>query len=69
MMKKMKIGIGMKTKKIKLRGYTPYGYMANINNQTIEFATESEMKEWIGDVDYGFTNDVQVCVLGNNRRT
>lgn len=53
---------------IKRCGYTPYGYGARINNRLIEFATESELDEWIGEDSYGFTNDVQVCLLGCDRR-
>jgi hypothetical protein len=53
---------------IKRCGYTPYGYGVRINNRLIEFATESELDEWIGEDDYGFTNDVQVCLLGCDRR-
>ena len=51
-MKTKKISGG--TKKIKRCGYTPYGYKAYINNQHMEFATESEFDEWIGDNDYGY---------------
>ena len=61
-MMKKKIGI-------KRCGYTPYGYGARINNRLIEFATESELDEWIGEDDYGFKYDVQICLLGSNRRT
>jgi hypothetical protein len=68
MKKKMTNGIGMKTKKIRLRGYTSYGYMADINNQTIEFATESDMKEWIGDNDYGHDNVIRICLSRSNRK-
>lgn len=61
----------MKTKMIGIKrcGYTPYGYGVRINNRLVEFATESELDEWIGEDDYGFTDDVQVCLLGCNRRT
>lgn len=54
-MKKMKIG-GMK--KIKRCGYTPYGYKAYINNRQIEFATESELDEYIKEHNNGFIYDV-----------
>jgi hypothetical protein len=54
---------------VKLCGHSPYGYVAYINNQRIEFATESELYEWIGDNDYGFKYNIQVCILGDNRRT
>ena len=54
---------------IKRCGYSPYGYIVYINNQRLEFATESELDEWIGDNDYGFTGDIQICLLGCNRRT
>ena len=43
---------------IKRCGYSPYSYVAYINNQYLEFATESELDEWIGENDYGFTDDV-----------
>ena len=61
----------MKTKMIGIKrcGYTPYGYGVRINNRLIEFATESELDEWIGEDDYGLTDDVQVCLLGCDRRT
>ena len=51
---------------IKLRGYTPYGYMADINNQTIEFATESELKEYVEEINYERTNKRinEICILG-----
>lgn len=58
--KKNSIGL-LKTKKkmnIKRCGYSPYSYVAYINNQYLEFATESELDEWIGENDYGFTDDV-----------
>ena len=54
---------------IKRCGYTPYGYKAYINNRHMEFATESELDEYIGEHDYGFIYDVQVCILGSDRRT
>lgn len=47
---------------IKLRGYTPYGYMADVNNQTIEFATESELEEYISGDNYESEYGVQVCI-------
>lgn len=53
---------------IKLRGYTPYGYLVDINNRTLEFATEFELDEWIGENDYGFTDDIQICILGSDKR-
>ena len=34
---------------IKRCGYSPYGYIVYINNQRLEFATESEFDEWIGE--------------------
>lgn len=43
---------------IKRCGYSPYGYVAYINNRRLEFATESELNEWIGECDYGFIYDV-----------
>lgn len=58
----------MKMIGIKRCGYSPYGYVANINNRHLEFATESELDEWIGEDNYGFTDDVQVCLLGCDRR-
>ena len=59
----------MKTKMIGIKrcGYTPYGYGVRINNRLIEFATESELDEWIGEDDYGFIYDTQVCILGSNK--
>ena len=51
---------------IKLRGYTPYGYLVDINNRTLEFATESDMREWIGDGDYGHDNIIRICLSGRN---
>ena len=35
-------------------GYSPYGYVVRIGNRHLEFATESEFDEWIGDNDYGY---------------
>lgn len=49
--------ITMKKIGIKRCGYTPYGYGARINNRLIEFATESELDEWIGEDNYGFIYD------------
>lgn len=43
MMKNMMMG-GVK---IQRRGYTPYGYLIEINNQILEFATELEADEYI----------------------
>lgn len=34
-------------------GYSSYGYVVRISNRYLEFATESEFDEWIGDNDYG----------------
>lgn len=57
-MMKMMSG-GMKKKmNIKRCGYSPYGYIVYINNQRLEFATESELNEWIGECDYGFISDI-----------
>ena len=61
-MKKTGTMNGTKTMNIKLRGYTPYGYMADINNQTIEFATESELEEYISGDNYESEYGVQVCI-------
>jgi hypothetical protein len=50
-----------KTKKkmnIKRCGYSPYGYIVYINNQRLEFATESEFDEWIREYNYGFISDI-----------
>ena len=60
----------MKTKMIGIKrcGYTPYGYGARINNRLIEFATESELDEWIGEDDYGLINNLPICLLGGNKR-
>ena len=49
---------------IKLRGYTPYGYMADVNNQTMEFATENELEEYISGDNYEKTENVQICRNG-----
>ena len=53
MMMKMMDGV-----KIKRRGYTPYGYLIEIDNQVLEFATETEADEYIMEVenelDFGF---------------
>lgn len=43
---------------IKRCGYSPYGYIVYINNRRLEFATESEFDEWIGEYNYGFIFDV-----------
>ena len=44
--------------KIKRRGYTPYSYLIEIDNQVLEFATETEADEYIMEVenelDFGF---------------
>ena len=53
---------------IKLRGYTSYGYLADINNRILEFATETELKEWIGEYKYGTEYNNGVCILGSDRR-
>ena len=53
---------------IKRCGYTPYGYKARINNRSMEFATEDELDEYIKEINYGFTDDVQICLLGCDRR-
>ena len=58
----------MKTIGIKRCGYTPYGYGVRINNRLIEFATESELDEWIGEDDYGLIDNLQICLLGGNKR-
>ena len=65
-MKKTGTMNGTKTMNIKLRGYTPYGYMADINNQTIEFATESELDEYVEEINYERTNKRfnKICILG-----
>ena len=43
---------------IKRCGYSPYGYIVYINNRRLEFATEFEFDEWIGEYNYGFISDV-----------
>ena len=53
----MKMKIGGKTK-IKRCGYTPYGYKAYINNRQIEFATESELNEYIKECNNGFMSTI-----------
>ena len=60
----------MKTKMIGIKrcGYTPYGYGAHVNNRLMEFATESELDEWMGENDYGFIDNLQICLLGGNKR-
>ena len=55
-----------KPKNIKRCGYTPYGYKACINNRSMEFATESELDEWIGENDYGFIDNIQIRLLGRD---
>ena len=50
---------------IKLRGYTPYGYMADVNNQTMEFATENELEEYISGDNYETKNAVEICGDGS----
>ena len=40
--------------KIIRRGYTPYGYLIEINNRVLEFATETEADEYIAEVLNGF---------------
>ena len=48
-MNMMKMMNGKKRMNIKRCGYSPYGYIVYINNQRLEFATESEFEEWIGE--------------------
>ena len=51
-------------KKIKRCGYTPYGYKAYINNQTMEFATENELEEYISGDNYEETETIRICRNG-----
>ena len=48
---------------VNLKGYTPYGYGAEIQNQFMEFTTESDMTEWLKENGYEYDDetDVQVC--------
>lgn len=48
---------------VNLKGYTPYGYGAEIQNRFMEFATESDMIEWLKENGYEYDDetDVQVC--------
>ena len=48
---------------VNLKGYTPYGYGVEIQNQFMEFATESDMIEWLKENGYEYDDDtdIQVC--------
>ena len=58
--KRNSIGLLKMKKKMNIKrcGYSPYGYIVYINNRRLEFATESEFDEWIGECNYGFISDV-----------